>query len=134
MAQNDTPRDRGNDDDAQNGYERDYVQLPAVSEGDEVRVHYKSGQTHTEQSREGVVEEVHVNGFMFDHGDMGYRTSVRDQLDSRVESHRNDPPIRRHLGTLKRTPRGTWRHVSELNRRHDDPEETTVEVLNEEDA
>jgi len=106
------------------GYERDYVRLPAVEEGDRVRVNYVSGQNDSEQSREGEVVEVHVNGFTFVHdsADEGYGTSVRDHS-------RHEGGVRRRVGTVRKTDRGTWGHAADLNRRRTAPERTPVENL-----
>lgn len=120
------------------GYRRDYVELPEVEEGDRVRVAYVSGQNASEQERTGEVVEVHANGFTFVHesGDEGYATSVRDHEDKRVEEYRNDPPIRRRLGTVVWEERSeenamdsAYVHAAELNRRHESPDEVEVVVL-----
>lgn len=110
------------------GYERDYVDLPPVEEGDEVRVRYVSGQNDSEQERTGQVVEVHANGFTFVHesGDEGQATSVRDH-----EERIRDRPIRRNINTVKQRTEvdsESYVHATELNRTHRDPSETEVLV------
>jgi hypothetical protein len=108
------------DDDRRTVYERDYVTLPPVEEGDEVRVRYE-GQADSPQVRQGTVEEVHVNGFEFDDGRDGYRTGVREH---------NTWGLKRHVSTLKKKDDGSgYRHAADLNRDHRNPEEVEVEVV-----
>lgn len=106
------------------GYARDYVTLPPVRVGDRVRVTYTSGQTGTEQVREGEVREVAVNGFEFDHGKegKGYRTGVRE--------HEHGGRVDRRVSTLSYEERAdVWGHASNLNTKHTAPESVTVENL-----
>jgi hypothetical protein len=106
-------------------YDRDYVDLPPVETGDRVRVAYVSNQTNSTQERAGEVVEIHANGFTFVHdsGDEKLATSVRDH-----EDHITDRPIQRRIVTVKKRD-GRYVHATELNRNHEAPMETTVEVV-----
>lgn len=109
------------------GYDREYVTLPPVREGDRVRVTYTSEQTGEEMTRVGTVVKVHVNGFHLDCGREGYRTSVR-QHDEIVGSKKGETYT--SVSTLSEHSPGQYGHAAHLAKSF---ERHGVEVLERDD-
>lgn len=105
-----------------NPYDREYVTLPPVEDGDTVRVKYYSHRTQSTQAREGTVIDTHVNGFTLDTGRDDYATSVRQQAAL------TGPETNVNVSTVVKSDDHGYIHSTHLNK-NATPDEVTIEVL-----